>query len=134
MTAAVTGAAGVAPIAKADVAASLVSAPTASSAGACLVVTGAETYDHAGLARLAARLGSCTVESQPVSASEFAQRVLVAGESPWWRYAFETMFAAVEQGRFGYTTDDLGILTGRRATTLGDVLAARKGSVAPDDD
>ena len=122
----------VAPIAQADVAASLVSALTASSAGARHVVTGAETYDHADLARLAARLGSRAVESQPVSSSEFAQRMLVSGESPWWRYAFETMFAAVEQGRFGYATDDLTTLTGRQATTFADVLAARKGPVAPD--
>lgn len=114
----------VAPIAKADVAASLAAALTASSAGSCHVVTGAETYDHAGLARLASRRGSRTVESRPVSASEFVQRMLVAGESPWWRYAFETMFAAVEEGRFGTTTDDLTTLTGRRATAFGDVLAA----------
>lgn len=116
----------VAPVAKADVAAALVGALRAPPAAStvCHVVTGPHAYDHDQLAYLATQLEGRPVASRPVSTAEFAQGMLATGVSPWWRYAFETMFAAIERGSFAATTDSVRHLTGRAPIPFRRVLHA----------
>ncbi len=114
----------VAPIARSDVAGALVAAvavpeplPTPQ------VVTGATAYDHDRLADVAAALAGRPVRSHPCSPDEFAGRLLRSEPSPWWRYAFQTMFAAIEQGAFAACTDTVTRLTGRQPLDFAAALS-----------
>ena len=56
------------------------------------------------------------------TAEEFGHRLVDTEPDPWWRYAFQTMFASVAQGRFAATTDDLSRLTGASPRTFEGAL------------
>lgn len=119
----------VAPIARSDVAAALVAAvadpdfqPIAQ------VVTGARSYDHDQLAGLASELAGRPVRSIPCTPDDFAGALLLSEPSPWWRYAFQTLFAAIELGAFAACTDTLTRLTGRGPLDFAAALAPDRRS------
>jgi NAD(P)H dehydrogenase (quinone) len=47
------------------------------------------------------------------------------GESPWWLYAFSSMFDSVREQRWASVSAEVFRITGRAPISLGDVLAKR---------
>ena len=113
----------VATVARRDVADCLVAAVTGPAGQPQVrVVTGPESFDHAGLAAVAAELAGRPVSSRPCDPERFARHLLESEASPWWRYAFQTLFAGMAAGGFGERTDDVLELTGRPPEPLAVTL------------
>lgn len=85
-------------------------------------VTGDRTYGLADLAALAEQFTQVPVEAEDVDLQEFCGRLLHEGVSPWWAYAFTSMFEAVSRHHFETVTDHVLKLTGRQATPF-DAIA-----------
>lgn len=123
------GAGSVAPIACSDVAAALVAAVTQPE---CprepQVLTGPRSYGHDQLAEVATGLAGRPVRSSPCAPDDFAEALLRREPSPWWRYAFQTMFAAIELGAFAECTGTFARLTGRSPLEFGAALELVRSS------
>jgi NAD(P)H dehydrogenase (quinone) len=66
-------------------------------------LVGPESLDHADLAEVAGALGSRFVVSDPCDTATFRERQARDGElSPWWAYAFQTLFASIRENRFDH--------------------------------
>jgi NAD(P)H dehydrogenase (quinone) len=81
---------------------------------ACALWPTAESYDVTGpaaldMAAVAAGAGAAYV---PVSEAEF-QAHLAGRESPWWSYAYTSMFASIREQRWDVVSDAVERLTGR---------------------
>ena len=48
----------------------------------------------------------------------------IAGEDPWWMYAYSTMFASVRGQRWAAVSDEVRRLTGRSPTPVRETLAS----------
>ncbi len=84
---------------------------------ACALAPAVATYDVTGPAslsmdELAAARGLTYVA---VSEPEF-QAHLAGRETPWWSYAYTSMFASIRQRRWEVVTDEVERLTGQAAT------------------
>jgi NAD(P)H dehydrogenase (quinone) len=92
----------IAPVARRDVADLLTHlARGLGSTDRLVELIGPESLDHDDLAAAASVLGSRPVRSEPCDAHTYAVRQAGDSEpSPWWAYAFQTLFAAVRENRF----------------------------------
>jgi NAD(P)H dehydrogenase (quinone) len=99
------GDARVAPVARSDVADLLTDLGRGlESADRLIELIGPESLDHDDLAGAASVLGSCLVRSEPCDAHAYAVRQAGHDEpSPWWAYAFQTLFAAIRENRFDHS-------------------------------
>ena len=84
---------------------------------ACALLPPDAPYDVTGpaaldLTAIAAARGAAYV---PVSEAEFASAVALR-ETPWWAYAYTSMFASVREHRWDAVTDAVERLTGRAPT------------------
>jgi len=114
----------VAPIARRDVADALIAGCALRAPSGNYTVTGPRALDLRALAEASAGWAGRPVDSESCSAEQFAADLAREEPDPWWRYAFSTMFAAIEENRFGSVTDDLRTLTGNGGMTLEQTLAA----------
>ncbi len=113
----------VATVARRDVADCLVAAVTGPAGQPPVrVLTGPQAFDHSELAAVAADLAGRAVTSRPCDPGRFARDLLESEASPWWRYAFQTLFAGIAAGGFGERTDDVLDLTGRPPEPLAVTL------------
>lgn len=93
----------VAPVARGDVAGLLADVARGPGPDQPIELVGPESLDHADLARIAGALGSRPVVSDPCDEQGYRQRqVRDPGLSPWWAYAFQTLFASVRENRFDH--------------------------------
>ena len=87
---------------------------------ACALLPPDAAYDVTGpaaldLAAVAAARGATYV---PVGEAEFASGVALR-ESPWWAYAYTSMFASIREHRWEAVTDAVERLTGTPAESFG---------------
>ncbi|WP_405162828.1 NAD(P)H-binding protein [Nocardia sp. NBC_01499] len=99
-------------VARDDVARCLV-ACTLQRSASLVQATGARSYDLAELAALASRFSSRAVTAIDVELPEFCSLLLRDHLTPWWAYAYTSMFAAVREQRFRTVTHDITTLTAR---------------------
>ncbi|MFE4668229.1 NAD(P)H-binding protein [Streptomyces sp. NPDC056716] len=90
-------------------------------AGSLVHATGEESYGLAEVARLAARLGSRPVRPTDIDPTEFAALLLRQHVTPWWTYAFASMFESVRGQRFAEVTGDVAALTGHGPVGFEDI-------------
>ncbi|MEV0177523.1 NAD(P)H-binding protein [Streptomyces sp. NPDC050803] len=81
--------------------------------GSLVKATGRQSYALPELADLAARLGTRPIKPTDIDPVEFCVRLLQQGVTPWWTYAFSSMFESVREQRFAEVTADITSLTGR---------------------
>jgi NAD(P)H dehydrogenase (quinone) len=114
------GDARIAPVARSDVADLLTDMARATGSTDRLIeLVGPESLDHDDLADAAGAIGSRPVRSEPCDAQSYAVgRARDAELSPWWAYAFQTLFAAIRENRFDH--DHRSHAVGR--TTLDETL------------
>jgi NAD(P)H dehydrogenase (quinone) len=85
---------------------------------ACALQGSSAAYDVTGpaalsMAEIAEARGARYV---PVSEAEFAAAV-AHRETPWWAYAYTSMFASIREHRWEVVSDAVPVLTGRTAAT-----------------
>jgi NAD(P)H dehydrogenase (quinone) len=99
--------------------------------GSLVKVTGQRNYALAEVAELAARLGPRSVRPADVDPVEFCLTLLRQGVTPWWTYAFASMFESVREQRFAEVTSDIATLTGGEPVNFADTAqrAIRRASV-----
>jgi NAD(P)H dehydrogenase (quinone) len=51
----------------------------------------------------------------------------MAGEDPWWTYAYSTMFASVREDRWSTVSGEVLRLTGRVPSSVADVMGPGSG-------
>jgi NAD(P)H dehydrogenase (quinone) len=65
------------------------------------------------------------VEYVDLAPAEYCIEVAREGESPWWLYAFSSMFDSVPEQRWAAVSEEVFRITGRAPTPLRSVLASR---------
>jgi NAD(P)H dehydrogenase (quinone) len=86
------------------------------------LVTGNHSYDLAELAALTEKFTHASIKVNDVDLTDFCERLLREGVSPWWSYAFTSMFGSIREHRFEIVTDDVVKLTGQSPTPFCDVV------------
>jgi NAD(P)H dehydrogenase (quinone) len=85
-------------------------------------ITGPEALSMAAIAGIAEREWQLPVRYVDTPSAEFCTELALAGEDPWWVYAFASMFASVREQRWSATSDSVAQLTGSPPLAVGDVL------------
>lgn len=81
--------------------------------GTVVKATGGHSFDLSELADITARFGPRPVKDTDIEPAEFSSLLLRQGVTPWWIYAFTSMFESVREKRFEAVTGDISALTGR---------------------
>ena len=75
-------------------------------------ITGPESLDLAATSALAAREWGTALEYAGITPAEHSLEMAIAGEDPWWMYAYSTMFASIPEQRWAAVSDEVHRLTG----------------------
>jgi NAD(P)H dehydrogenase (quinone) len=112
-------------VSRADVGLCLAALATDAPTGRHHDVTGPESLDLATIAALARHAWGVPIEYVDLAPAEYCVEVAREGESPWWLYAFSSMFDSVREQRWAAVSDEVLRITGRAPTPLRSVLAQR---------
>jgi NAD(P)H dehydrogenase (quinone) len=99
-------------VSRADVARCLAALAVAPASGRHHDITGPESLDLAKIAALATREWGTPLEYARIAPSEHCAEMAIAGEDPWWMYAYSTMFASIREQRWAAVSDEIHRLTG----------------------
>jgi NAD(P)H dehydrogenase (quinone) len=89
-------------------------------------ITGPESLDLATASALAAREWGTALEYAGITPVEHCAEMAIAGEDPWWMYAYSTMFASIRQQRWAAVSDEVYRLTGCLPVPFRETLASYK--------
>jgi NAD(P)H dehydrogenase (quinone) len=124
-------------VSRTDVGRCLAALAVAAPTGRHHDITGPESLDVAAIAALAEHEWGMPIEYVDLPPAEHCIEMARAGEDAWWLYAFSTMFESVREQRWASVSDEVFQLTGRRPTSVRNVLAQHKTAgpaTAPDPD
>jgi len=91
-------------------------------------ITGPESLDLAEIAALATREWRTPLEYARITPSEHCAEMAIAGEDPWWMYAYSTMFASIREQRWAAVSDEIHRLTGCSPTPVRETLASYRAA------
>jgi hypothetical protein len=66
----------------------------------------------AAASALAARAWGTALEYVSITPAGHRAEMAIAGEDPWWMYAYSTMFASIREQRWAAVSDEVRRLTG----------------------
>ena len=89
-------------------------------------ITGTESLDLAAASAVAARQWGTALEYVSITPAEHCAEMAIAGEDPWWMYAYSTMFASIREQRWAAVSDEVRRLTGRSPVPVRTTLASCK--------
>ena len=112
-------------VSRTDVGRCLAALATAEPTGRHHDITGPESLDLPTIAALARHAWEVPIEYVDLAPAEYCIEVAREGESPWWLYAFSSMFDSVREQRWSSVSGEVFRITGRAPTSLRDVLAKR---------
>ena len=113
-------------VSRTDVARCLAALAVAPASGRSHHITGSESLDLATIAALAAREWGTSLKYVDITPSEHCVEMAIAGEDPWWMYAYSTMFESIRRQRWSAVSDEIHRLTGRSPTPFHSALARSK--------
>ena len=111
-------------VSRADVARCLAALAVAPASGRYHDITGPQSLDLAKIAALATREWGTPLEYARITPSEHCAEMAIAGEDPWWMYAYSTMFASIREQRWAAVSDEVDRLTGCSPTPVHETLAS----------
>lgn len=113
-------------VSRGDVARCLAALAVAPASGRHHDITGPESLGLASVAALAAREWGTPLQYVDITPREHCVEMAIAGEDPWWMYAYSTMFASIREQRWAAVSDEVHRLTGRLPTPVHSALARYK--------
>ena len=111
-------------VSRADVARCLAALAVAPASGRHHDITGPQSLDLAKIAALATREWGTPLEYARITPAEHCAEMAIAGEDPWWMYAYSTMFASIREQRWAAVSDEVHRLTGCSPTPVHETLAS----------
>jgi NAD(P)H dehydrogenase (quinone) len=111
-------------VSRADVARCLAALAVAPPSGRHHDITGPQSLDLAKIAALATREWGTLLEYVRITPSEHCAEMAIAGEDPWWMYAYSTMFASIREQRWVAVSDEVHRLTRCWPTPVHEALAS----------
>ena len=66
------------------------------------------------------------LEYVSITPAEHCAEMAIAGEDPWWMYAYSTMFASIREQRWAAVSDEVRRLTGCLPVSVRETLAAAR--------
>jgi NAD(P)H dehydrogenase (quinone) len=111
-------------VARDDVARSHAALALTAPTGRVHEITGPEALTGGEIAARAGEVWGVPIDYVSLTSAEHRAEMARAGESPWWEYAYASMFDSVREGRWANVSGDVLDLTGRRPRPLEDVLQA----------
>lgn len=111
-------------VSRADVARCLAALAVAPPSGRHHDITGPQSLDLAKIAALATREWGTLLEYVAITPFEHRAEMAIAGEDPWWMYAYSTMFASIREQRWVAVSDEVHRLTGCWPTPVHETLAS----------
>jgi len=118
-------------VSRADVARCLAALATRPASGRHHDITGPESLDLATASVLAAREWGTALEYVGITPAEHCVEMAMAGEDPWWMYAYSTMFASIREQRWAAVSDEVHRLTGCLPVPVRKTLASYKTALRP---
>lgn len=109
-------------VSRADVARCLAALAVAPPSGRHHDITGPQSLDLAKIAALATREWGTPLEYVRITPSEHCAEMAIAGEDPWWMYAYSTMFASIREQRWVAVSGEVHRLTGCWPTPVHETL------------
>lgn len=100
-------------VSREDVARCLATLARAEPTGRAHDVTGPAALSMRDVAAIAGRAWAFPISYADVDEPTFVAETARGGESPWWTYAYASMFASLRQGRWAAVSDEVRALTGR---------------------
>jgi NAD(P)H dehydrogenase (quinone) len=100
--------------------------PGGARGGARDDITGPESLDLATIVALAAREWGTALEYVAITAAEHSVEMAIAGEDPWWMYAYSTMFSSMREQRWAAVSDEVHRLAGCLPVPVRKTLADYK--------
>lgn len=100
-------------VSRGDVARCLATLARAEPTGRAHDVTGPAALSMRDVAAVAERAWALPISYTDVDEPTFVAETARSGESPWWTYAYASMFASLRQGRWAAVSDEVRALTGR---------------------
>jgi NAD(P)H dehydrogenase (quinone) len=113
-------------VCRADVARCLAALAVRPASGRHHDITGPGSLDVAAVSALAARAWGTALEYVRITPAGHCAEMAVAGEDPWWMYAYSTMFASIREQRWAAVSDEVRRLTGRSPAPVRETLASCK--------
>ncbi|HTQ94528.1 MAG TPA: hypothetical protein VMK84_34060, partial [Streptosporangiaceae bacterium] len=89
-------------------------------------ITGPESLDLTAATALAGREWGTALEYADITPAEHCAEMAIAGEDPWWIYAYSTMFASIREQRWAAVSDEVRRLTGCPPAPVRETLASCK--------
>jgi len=109
-------------VSRTDVGRCLAALAVATPTGRHHDITGPESLDLTTIAALAQQAWEVPIEYVDITPAEHSIEMARAGESPWWLYAFSSMFDSVREQRWASVSEEVSQLTGRPPTSLRSAL------------
>jgi NAD(P)H dehydrogenase (quinone) len=113
-------------VSRADVARCL-----AALAGGCHDITGPESPGLAAVSALAAREWGTALEYAGITPAGHCAEMAIAGEDPWWMYAYSTMLASIREQRWAVVGHVTGAWVPQPPRPAGSQIAASPGIRTP---
>ncbi len=110
-------------VSRTDVGRCLAALATAAPTGRHHDLTGPESLDLPAIAALGQDAWGVPIEYVDLAPAEYCIEVAQEGESPWWLYAFSSMFESVREQRWAAVSEEVFRITGRAPTPLRSVIA-----------
>jgi NAD(P)H dehydrogenase (quinone) len=120
------GAARISLVSRADVGRCLAALATGAPTGRHHDLTGPEALDLPALALLCEQQWAVPVAYINLTPASYCADLALAGEDPWWLYAFSTMFASVRQHRWAAVSAEVARLTGRTPVPVQEILSQHR--------
>jgi NAD(P)H dehydrogenase (quinone) len=111
-------------VCRADVARCLAALAVAPPSGRHHDITGPQSLDLAKIAALATREWGTPLDYVRITPAEHCAELAIAGEDPWWMYAYSTMFASIREQRWVAVSGEVHRLTGCWPTPVHETLAS----------
>jgi NAD(P)H dehydrogenase (quinone) len=113
-------------VSRADVGRCLAALATGAPTGRRHDLTGPEALDLPTLASLCEQQWAVPVACIDLTPASYCAELALAGEDPWWLYAFSTMFASVRQHRWAAVSAEVTRLTGRAPVQVREILSQHR--------
>ncbi|MFD1824328.1 NAD(P)H-binding protein [Mumia zhuanghuii] len=109
-------------VSRADVARCLAALALRPPTGRPHDVTGPAALSMSEVAAVAGRAWDGPVSYIDADEAAFVAELALARESPWWTYAYASLFASIREGRWAAVSDEVRLLTGRAPASLASAL------------
>lgn len=113
----------ISPVCRGDVGRCLAALAIGPPTGRHHDITGPDALSLAAIAEIASQAWQSSIVYLPITPAAYQTELAAAGETPWWTYAYTSMFESISQQRWTGVSSEVARITGQAPLPLRAVLA-----------